>query len=132
MICINKTILLQAATDKQEIIIKNTDGEFPVFESMKRDWKLLKEGEPGHRFQDRYHRRRKREKSNSGYKRFFIIAFGLIIIGIGIIFLFIPGSGWVIIIVGTGFIAGESLTLAKILDVGELMIRKLSGKRHTS
>jgi len=103
-----------------------------VFKSLKRDWKLLKEGEPGHRFQDRYHRRRKREKNNSGYKRFFVIAFGLVIIGIGIIFLFIPGSGWAIIIVGTALIAGELLILAKILDVGELIIRKLLGKRHSS
>lgn len=100
-----------------------------MFDGLKKDWARLKASDPGHRFQDRYYRRQEKRRSNSGFKRFAVIALGLLIIGVGIIFLFIPGSGWAIIVVGTAVIAGESLILAKILDIGELMIRKLIGKR---
>jgi len=100
-----------------------------MFDNFKKDWEALKASDPGHRFQDRYRRRREKSLGTSNLWRFVMITLGFLIIGVGVIFLFIPGSGWVIIVVGTGIIAGESLIVAKILDIGELIIRKLIGKR---
>lgn len=101
-----------------------------MFDRFKKDWEALKASDIGHRFQDRYHRRRAKSLGKSKIWRFVIVLLGFFIIGVGIIFLFIPGSGWVIIIIGTGVIAGEFLTMAKLLDIGELYIRKLIGKRN--
>ena len=102
-----------------------------MFQHIKNDWTALQQSEPGHRFQDRYNRR---HAEDSGLKKFWgpvIIGIGLLIIGVGILLLVIPGPGWVTITLGLALIAGESLMLAKILDVLELIIRKLIGKQRT-
>ncbi len=100
-----------------------------MFKWLRKDWERLKSGDPGHRFQDRYHRLQERKKGKVGAGWLFVIIFGLLIIGLGIIFLFIPGSGWALIILGLGLMSGENIILAKILDIGELIIRKLIGRR---
>lgn len=102
-----------------------------MFSRFKRDWEKLKAGEPGHRFQDRYYRRHPEGKQINSLKRPFVFGFGLIIIGVGILLLLFPGPGWGTIILGVAFMAGESLFLAKILDLGELIIRKFLGKLRT-
>ena len=102
-----------------------------MFKHIKNDWEALKRSEPGHRFQDRYDRRHSGKK---GPKKFWgpvIIGVGLAIVGIGVLLLVFPGPGWVTIGIGLALIAGESLILAKILDVLELVIRKLIGKQRT-
>ena len=54
-----------------------------------------------------------------------IIIAGIFIILIGMIFWLIPGSGWAIIILGAALLAGESNTVARMLDWLELKIRKI-------
>ncbi|MCF7805290.1 MAG: hypothetical protein K9N46_09845 [Candidatus Marinimicrobia bacterium] len=101
-----------------------------MFKHIKDDWKKLRQSEPGHRFQDRYERR---HSNGSNWKKFWgpvMIGIGLLVVGFGILLLVIPGPGWVTITLGLALIAGESLILAKILDVLELVIRKLLGKQR--
>ncbi len=100
-----------------------------MFNKFKRDWEALKASDPGHRFQDRYHRRRERYDKESSLRKIFVVTIGFLIIAVGIILLLIPGPGWATIVVGIAFMAGESLILAKVLDIGELTIRKLLGTR---
>jgi len=100
-----------------------------MFNKFKQDWEALKASDPGHRFQDRYHRRRERYAKESNLRKFFVVIIGFLIISVGILLLLFPGPGWVTITVGIAFMAGESLILAKILDIGELIIRKLLGMR---
>ena len=97
---------------------------------IKKDWEALKASEPGHRFQDRYYRRHEKGSRWTKFRTPFVIGTGLVIIGFGVLLLLFPGPGWVTITLGLALIAGESLILARILDVLELMIRKLIGKQR--
>lgn len=102
-----------------------------MFERFKDDWEQLKASEPGHRFQDRYYRRHSREGgSGNKYLRTVTVGIGILIIGFGGLLLLFPGPGWATIVLGIALIAGESLSLAKVLDVLELIIRKLIGKQR--
>ena len=102
-----------------------------MFANLQHDWKRLKESEPGHRFQDRYYRRHREDNGLKKYHRAVIIGIGLLIIGVGVLLLLIPGPGWATIGLGAAFIAGESLILAKILDILEMVARKLVGKQRS-
>jgi len=97
---------------------------------LKQDWKSLKQSEPGHRFQDRYKRRHEKDTKYSKFIAPFIVGTGLIIIGIGVLLLLFPGPGWVTIAIGLALISGESKILAQILDILEMMLRKLIGKQR--
>lgn len=101
-----------------------------MFTPFKEDWKQLKASEPGHRFQDRYKRRHQPGKHRNSFKTSLIVGAGLLIIGVGILLLIFPGPGWITIVVGLAFIAGESLFLARILDILEMVIRKMLGKQR--
>jgi len=103
-----------------------------MFSGIKQDWEELKAGEPGHRFQDRYHRRHQRGQDGPAFRKVVVIGFGLVVIGVGVLLLIFPGPGWGTIILGIALMAGESLFLAKILDLGELIIRKMIGKLRTN
>jgi len=103
-----------------------------VFDEFRSDWEKLKASEPGHRFQDRYYRRHSKERGGNKYLRTVTVGIGILIIGVGGLLLLFPGPGWATIGVGAAFIAGESLVLAKILDVLEMILRKLLGMQRQS
>ncbi|MBN2000957.1 hypothetical protein JW935_25655 [candidate division KSB1 bacterium] len=88
----------------------------------------MKQSQPGRRFQDYYHRRQKRRGQRPQIRKLITVISGIFIICIGVVFWFIPGSGWVIIIIGTGVIAGEAKTIARFMDWCEIKIRKLLKK----
>ncbi len=94
-----------------------------MFEKLKKNWKELLASEPGNRFQVRYWRLRKKRSNRFRLKKFFRIFSGIIVIFIGMFFWLIPGSGWLIIIIGAGIIAGESLIVARCMDWAEIKIR---------
>jgi len=93
-------------------------------------WQRFKSFEPGHRFQTRYHRRRRRHErgQTSKYGRTFYLVGGLVLIVAGFLFLPTPGPSYIIIVVGLWMLAGESLTLARFFDRAEVSLRKL-GRR---
>ena len=93
-------------------------------------WQRLKKFEPGHRFQTRYHRRRRRREQGqtSKYGRSFNLVGGLVLIVAGFVFLPTPGPSYIIIVLGLWMLAGESLVLARFFDRAEVSLRKL-GRR---
>jgi len=96
-----------------------------MFKQLKQRWNYLKASEPGHRFQERYFRLQQNRRERPYLNKLVTIVGGLFIILIGIIFLFIPGSGWVIIFIGAAVIAGESRFLARFLDWLEVRLRRV-------
>ncbi len=99
-----------------------------MLERWKTKWEYLKASKPGERFQDYYYRRQKKRGNRPQLKKLMTIASGIVIILIGVVFWFIPGSGWVIIIIGTGVIAGEARSIARFMDWCEVKIRKIVKK----
>ena len=93
-------------------------------------WQRFKRFEPGHRFQTRYHRRRRRREQGqtSKYGRPFNLVGGLALIVAGLVFLPTPWPSYSIIVLGLWMLAGESLVLARFFDRAEVSLRKL-GRR---
>ncbi|MEJ2627933.1 MAG: PGPGW domain-containing protein [bacterium] len=84
---------------------------------------------PGHRFQCLYESRHGSKRSF--FRRISFILTGIVFIPVGVIFWFIPGSGWLIIFTGLAFLSGESKAVARLLDILEQKVRKLI-KLYTS
>jgi hypothetical protein len=96
-----------------------------MLKKIKTNWERFRNSVPGQRFQKRYHRRQNNQKKRSSGKKIALMVGGATLIGVGIVFLFIPGSGWAMIFTGSGMIAGESLKAAKALDKTEIKVRGL-------
>ena len=97
-----------------------------VKEGRKR-WQLLREIEPGHRFQTRYHsHRRRRERGETWkYGRTLNLVGGPALIAAGFAFLPTPGPSYIIIVIGLWMLAGEVLLLARLFDRSEMRLREL-------
>ncbi len=84
-----------------------------------RTWAEIKDDPPGERFQ-RHFRRRQGRKG-----RMRLIAMSSALIFAGIVLLFIPGPGLLLIALGAALLAEESLRIARALDWSEIEIRTL-------
>jgi hypothetical protein len=96
-------------------------------EKAKESSRRFKESKPGRRFQDHY---RDHQRSNSGRHRlqvriFYVFGGSLIVVG-GIIAVPGPGPGWLIILLGSWMLAGESLFFARFIDRVEVNLRRLA------
>jgi Putative transmembrane protein (PGPGW) len=91
-------------------------------------WQRFKRFEPGHRFQTRYHRRRREQGQTSKYGRIFNLVGGPVLLVAGFVFLPTPGPSYIIIVLGLWMLAGEFLVLARFFDRVEVSLRKL-GRR---
>ena len=78
----------------------------------------------GRRFQDKYWARQAHRQDWSAGQKIIRALIAGIIIFIGIILLFLPGPGWLVIILGSAILAAENLTLAKMMDSAEFRLRK--------
>lgn len=94
-----------------------------MFEGFKESLHEFRQAAPGERFKERYYRRRKTKRSIA--QKLLYIGGGLLLFAAGIVFLFIPGPGTIILLIGSGLIAQESLPGARTLDWAELRIRKV-------
>jgi hypothetical protein len=91
----------------------------------KRFWTHVKEGRPGHRFQDHYHHAREAHGRSAMWKRALKIVGGVLALLIGLVEIVFPGPAFVFIIVGGAMLATESLRIARIMDWCELRVRRL-------
>jgi uncharacterized protein (TIGR02611 family) len=98
-----------------------------VFHHLKQHWHTFRHGKIGRRFQERYHRHRQ-GKAIQLHKALISITLGLIVVSIGVVMLVTPGPGWIMIFVGASLLAGESLTMARLLDRMEIKVRRLCHK----
>lgn len=98
-----------------------------VFGKVIGGWRLLKEIEPGHRFQARYHKHRRRHQQGKTpeWVSLLNLVGGPALIVAGFLFLPTPGPSYIIIVVGMWMLAGEFLPLARFFDRVEVRLRKL-------
>jgi hypothetical protein len=100
-----------------------------VFRKAIRRWQHFKEVEPGHRFQTRYHSKRRRYERGEASKRMrlFNLAGGPALIVAGFMFIPTPGPSYIIIVIGMWMLAGEFLPLARFFDWVGVRLSKLGG-----
>ena len=95
-----------------------------MFENLKKTWHMLRNAEPGKRFQEynRHHQAGRR----SQVSKVLSVVVGVVIVAVGLVALPAPGPGMLVIAIGAAFIARESRVVAKALDWLELRIRALA------
>ncbi len=78
-------------------------------------------GQPGKRFKELHERRARRGNS----RKPLVIAMAVVVIVIGIVLLVLPGPGIPFLVVGMALAGQEVFFVARALDQGELLIRKV-------
>src|SRR5690349_45740 len=91
-------------------------------EKLRAEWRKLRAGTPGRRFQDQ-HRRRKAQRSSST-ARVVWIAIGVALLLAGVFLMLVPGPGIPLFVLGAALIGQESLFVARRMDATELWLRK--------
>jgi putative transmembrane protein PGPGW len=104
-----------------------TRSGWDVFKKAIGTWRLFKEIEPGHRFQSRYHRyRRRREQGETSHYGWIVnLIGGPALIVAGFAFLPTPGPSFIIIVIGMWMLAGEFIPLARFFDRLDARQRRL-------
>jgi uncharacterized protein (TIGR02611 family) len=97
-----------------------------MIERAKENWRRFKQSKPGHRFQDHHYRYQQSYGSRSYLRGFFSVIGGLLVVAGGLVAVPGPGPGWLIILLGLGMVAGESLFSARLLDRAEIRLRGLA------
>jgi uncharacterized protein (TIGR02611 family) len=97
-----------------------------MLEKIKENWQQFRESKPGHRFQDRYHRRQQNTQGQWNIGKLFNILGGVVIALAGLFFMPAPGPGSAIIFVGLGLLGSEFLSVARFLDWAEVRLRELA------
>jgi len=92
---------------------------------LKQQWQAFRRSRPGHRFEHRHERSRKRRASQPRYLRVLKPFVAIILIAVGVVLCIIPGPGIPFIIVGAGLLGDEWRPLAQVLDWLEIRIRKV-------
>lgn len=95
-----------------------------MLQRLKESWHDLKRGAPGERFQEHYRQRQK--GGGSGWRKPLFIGGGILVMAAGLFFLPAPGPGFLILFVGGGLLAQESLIAARALDWTEVRLRTLA------
>lgn len=93
--------------------------------SLKEHWHELKDSRPGHRFQERYHRRKKELRGSFHWGRWLNIVGGVLVVLVGIFLLAVPGPGMLVAVVGLSLLGSEFLALARFLDWAEVRLRRI-------
>ncbi|MEZ0273450.1 MAG: PGPGW domain-containing protein, partial [Roseimicrobium sp.] len=91
--------------------------------SIKEHWHELKSSRPGHRFQERYHRRKKEHRGHFGWGHWLNIVGGFFLVVVGVFLLAAPGPGMLVSVAGLSLLGSEFLTLARFLDWAEVRLR---------
>lgn len=96
-----------------------------MFAQFKKHLREFEESEPGHRFQDRYWRRKKESKRHVSIGKMLNIVGGIVITLLGVFFMAAPGPGTIVAVVGLAMLGSEFLALARLLDWAEPKVRAL-------
>jgi heme A synthase len=91
--------------------------------SMRDEWRRFQASKSGHRFRDRYLRRRRRSQGRVALQKVLLIIAGILIGVASILLAPLPGPGWGTLLLGLVIIAGEFLILARFLDRAEVKLR---------
>jgi hypothetical protein len=94
--------------------------------SLKAEWRMLRRGKPGQRFQDRYDSGHHGGNSQSMTGRIVRIVIAVVCVAIGVVLMFIPGPAILFFLIAGGLLAAESRHVARALDWSEVRLRKLA------
>ena len=89
--------------------------------SIAQTWRSFRHDEPGQRFENHYQRMRQQGSRVGAIGR---VAAGLVLIAAGIVMLFIPGPGIIVMLFGFGLLGGESKAIARRMDRVEPALRE--------
>jgi hypothetical protein len=92
--------------------------------NFREDWRELKRGRPGHRFQDRYERARQAERG-SWMKRVMLIGIAVCALAIAVVLAVFPGPAIPFFLISGALLATESRTIAKVMDWIEVRFRRV-------
>ena len=90
----------------------------------RQQWQTFSQGEPGKRFQERYHRRQESGHGRFGLRRILNLTLGILIVAVSAVGGLLPALGWGTAIIGFALIAGEFLPAARLLDWAEVKLRR--------
>ena len=86
-------------------------------------WRLFERAAPGTRFEKLHDAR-----TGSAALRVVVTILGVLLAAGGVVLLFVPGPGLLLIAFGAGLLAQQSRWLAKRLDRIEILLRRLAGR----
>ena len=90
------------------------------------EWKTLKRGRPGHRFEDRYVALRRTKNRRTLIGRIARLVLAVAALAVGIVLMFIPGPAILFFLLAGGLLAAESRGVARGLDWSEVRIRRIA------
>lgn len=90
------------------------------------EWKTLKRGRPGHRFEDRYVALRRTKNRRTMIGRIARLVIAVASLAVGIVLMFIPGPAILFFLIAGGLLAAESRGVARGLDWSEVRIRRIT------
>ncbi|HET6604607.1 MAG TPA: PGPGW domain-containing protein [Xanthomonadaceae bacterium] len=86
-------------------------------------WQKFSREPAGSRFQARYRRRLLRRRRP--VLRYLVLGLGVLLLAAGLAMLVLPGPGLLVLLIGGGLVAEESLVAAAAMDRCEVGIRRL-------
>lgn len=89
-------------------------------------WRELKRGRPGHRFQARYAKTHEQKRPRRFAHRLVLLIVGLLALAIGGVLAVIPGPAIPFFFLGGALLAAESRIAARLMDGLELRLRALA------
>ena len=92
--------------------------------AMERNWRLLWKGPAGKRFENYYRRNHKNGVGEGFWVQMFRLAIALVFLCVGLLLLFLPLVYIPFLLVSAALLASESRSIARILDHGEVWIRR--------
>lgn len=87
----------------------------------RKQWHAFRRAPPGTRFAERHRRLHGAESSLA--LRVLRAGAGVVLMLLGVIFMPLPGPGFVPLLVGAALLAGESLGMARFMDRAEVRVR---------
>lgn len=94
-----------------------------VVPELRKNFRHIKRGRPGHRFRDHYAYERRTHRGRRSTSRILTLLLGIAAVIVGLVLCVIPGPGLPFIFVGGGLLAAESLMVARIMDWLEVKLR---------
>jgi hypothetical protein len=89
--------------------------------SLRDSWHAFRRDAPGERFARRHQRLNQQRRGPAG--RLLRSALGVVLVFVGLIFLPLPGPGFVPLLIAGALLAGESRRVARTLDRAEVRVR---------